>query len=189
MAIRGYLRQALTHESLRRSWRHNLACAVVAEEMSGRLFLNGAQGYTAALMHDIGRLAFLAAYPKLCVNLFKVAQENSFDVRECERAMFGIDHCEAGAWLVKEWGLPPGFEDYTSLHHEPIANQKMGLLGVTQASCALANAMGFSVVHCEAPPSPAEVFAKLPEWERGRFHPVWDDIAFRVATRVNAMDY
>ena len=189
VAIRGYLRRALTHDILRRSWRHNLACAIIAEEMSGRLFLDGAQGYTAALMHDIGRVAFLAAYPRQCVNLLEVAQENSFDVRECERAMFDIDHCEAGGCLVREWGLPRDFEDYTRRHHEPIADTKMGLLGVTQASCALANAMGFSVVHCMTPLPPSEVFARLPEWERGRFNPSWDDLTFRVATKVNAMDH
>ena len=69
VAIRCYLKRALAHDILRRGWRHNLACAVIAEEMSGRLYLDGAQAYTAALMHDIGRLAFLAAYPRQCVNL------------------------------------------------------------------------------------------------------------------------
>ena len=75
------------------------------------------------------------------------------------------------------------------LHHQPIATGKIGLLGVTQTSCALANAMGFSVVHRENPLPPAEVFARLPEWERGRFHPNWDDLAFRVGTKVNAMEF
>lgn len=189
VAIRSYLRRALTHDILRRSWRHNLACAVIAEEMSGRLFLDGTQGYTAALMHDIGRMAFLATYPAQCVDLFEVAQENSFDVRDCERALFDIDHCEAGAWLVREWGLPREFEDYTLLHHEPIANQKLGMLGVTQVSCALANAMGFSVIQFGAPQSQEEIFSMLPEWEKSRFNPAWEDLAFRVATKVNAMDH
>ena len=189
VAIRGYLGRALTHDILRRSWRHNLACAVIAEEMSSRLFLDGAQGYTAALMHDIGRVAFLAAYPKQCVDMLEEAQEKALDVRECERAVFDIDHCEAGCWLVKEWGLPRDFETFTRLHHEPIAINKMGLLGVTQASCAFANAMGFSLLHSATPLPPAEVFARLPDWERGRFHPAWDDLAFRVATKVNAMDH
>ena len=188
VAIRNYLKGALTHGILKRSWRHNLACAVIAEEMSGRLFLDGAQAYTAALMHDIGRLAFLASYPKQCANLFEVAQENAFDIRACERSLFEIDHCEAGGWLVKEWGLPREFEDYTRLHHEPIANEKMGHLAVTQASCGLANAMGFSVLQCVAPRTPDEVLATMPEWERGRFHPSWEDLEFRVASKVNAMD-
>ncbi len=189
VAIRGYLRRALTNDVLRRSWRHNLACALIAEEMAGRFFLDGAQGYTAALMHDIGRVAFVAAHPKRCANLFEVAQENSFDIRECERVLFEIDHCEAGALVVKEWGLPRDFEDYARLHHEPIAKKgRMGLLGVTQASCALANAMGFSVVQSTTAKSPSAVFDGLPEWEKGRFHPEWEDLAFRVASRVNAMD-
>lgn len=188
VAIRNYLRCALTHGILKRSWRHNLACAVIAEEMSGRLFLDRAQAYTAALMHDIGRLAFLASFPKQCANLFEVAQENAFDIRDCEKALFEIDHCEAGSWLVREWGLPRDFEDYTRLHHAPIANEKMGLLAVTQASCGLANAMGFSVLQCVAPRTPDDVLASMPEWERGRFHPSWEDLEFRVATKVNAMD-
>jgi HD-like signal output (HDOD) protein len=189
VAIRGYLRRALTHDALRRSWRHNLACSLIAEELSGRLFLDSAQGYTAGLMHDIGRLAFLAAYPKECVNLFEAAEENLSDVRECERAMFEIDHCEAGCWLVKEWRLPAEFEDYTLRHHEPIATGRISLLGVTQASCALANSIGFSVLQSVTVKSPAHVFDGLPEWERGRLQPIWGDLAFRIASKVNAMEH
>lgn len=189
VAIRSYLKHALKFEILRRSWRHNLACAVIAEELAGRIYLDGAQGYTAALMHDIGRMAFLAAYPKRCDDLYMVAQEYALDVRACERDLFDIDHCEAGAWLVNDWGLPREFQDYTRLHHEPIGKGKLNMIGVTQASCAMANAMGFSVIHCGSAQTPEEVFAMLPEWERGRFNPAWDELSFRVAAKVNAMDH
>ncbi len=189
VAIRSYLRNVLIHDVLKRCWRHNLASAVIAEELAGRLYLDPAQGYTAGLMHDIGRMAFLAAYPKQCVTMFEVAQENEFDILCCERDIFDINHCEAGAWLVTDWGFPVEFADYTGLHHEPMGETFGGMLGVIQASCALANTLGFSVLHSRTPPIPDQVLAAMPEWERGRVSPAISDLAFRVATKVNAMDH
>src|SRR5205823_15038432 len=82
---------------LRRCWSHSLACGMFSQELATACFMKADEAYTAGLLHAIGRLGLLAAYPVEYANVLNVAVEYSFDVLHCERELFDIDHCEAGA--------------------------------------------------------------------------------------------
>ena len=47
----------------RSCWRHNLATAVICERLAPALRISQERGYMAGLIHDIGRLALLRAFP------------------------------------------------------------------------------------------------------------------------------
>jgi len=78
--------------------------------------------FTAGLLHDIGpavlALRFPAEYAKV-VN--GAAADPATPLVEHERAAFGIDHGQAGAWLGEAWALPPAIVDAAAHHEEPIA--------------------------------------------------------------------
>lgn len=52
-------------ESIRRSWHHNLACAIAAKRFAQSFGRSTDEGYNAGLFHNIGRLALLALRPAL----------------------------------------------------------------------------------------------------------------------------
>src|SRR6202165_3592006 len=107
-ATAAYAVGALRTEELRRCWQHAVATAVLAEEIaqSCEAFTNVA--FTAGIMHDIGRLSLLVAYPKEYERVIQGAAEQSLDILDFEREEFGVDHAEAGGALGGGWGGSAG---------------------------------------------------------------------------------
>ena len=91
---------------LDRYWRRALLSALAAR------LLGNAHGifvkeelFLAGLLQDLGMLALDSAMPKEYGVLKPfVTDHEAFPARE--RAAIDVDHCEAGEWLMKEWGLP-----------------------------------------------------------------------------------
>ena len=69
-------------------------------------------------------------------------------MQQQEREYFGADHCEAGAWLVEKWRLPRLFVEVARHHHTPTAESDQ-LVILVNASCLIANQLGFSVTVSE----------------------------------------
>lgn len=139
LALSKLLKRAGTTGTLRRSWRHNLACALAAGEFAKSFGKEPDEAYNAGLFHDLGRLAFVVVEPALCDQWISGGGE----LRELERSHFGIDHCEAGAWVIEHWNLPHLFAEVALYHHEPNPACELSLL--VNGACAVANRLGFSV--------------------------------------------
>src|SRR6185369_7884505 len=65
--------------------------------------------FTAGLLHDVGRVVLALRFPGEYAAMLEAAPELDgvrapLDARE--RAVFGIDHSQAGAWLAESWKLP-----------------------------------------------------------------------------------
>jgi HD-like signal output (HDOD) protein len=93
---------------MRALWRHNLACALIADQLASVGFLDRDVAYTSGVMHDIGRLALAVIRPKeysLLLGAHSGSQRASLNA---ERELFGWDHCEAGRQLIADWKLPAG---------------------------------------------------------------------------------
>jgi putative nucleotidyltransferase with HDIG domain len=134
------LKRAQSRESIRRCWHHNLACALAAKEFAKSFGRNAEEGYNAGLFHDIGRLALLVMHPTLYDQL--VAQDGA--LQDIERAHFGVDHCEAGAWLIEQWKLPLAFVEVALNHHAPKSDADE-LTMLVHAACVVADRLGFCV--------------------------------------------
>jgi len=182
--MKGYLKGVLKSETLRRCWTHSLACAFLAEELApGGMDKDFA--YTAGLLHDIGRLSILVAYPAEYTNLLTVAEENGFDVLECERQLFDIDHCEAGRWLAGQWKLPPGFGEVLGWHHAPAAQPSA--TGLIHLACRLADSLGFSVLEAAAAPSIEQILKPIPPAMQERLNLEAEDLKARIGGRIVAL--
>ena len=145
LSMSRFLKRVSLEAPLRRSWRHNLACALAAKEFAKSFGRDENEAYSAGLFHDVGRLAFLVLEPAL----YSGPVKTDGDLQELERVRFGIDHCEAGAWLLEQWKLPQIFVDVARHHHAP---QPEGgeLTMLVNAACIIANRLGFNVVQVES---------------------------------------
>src|SRR5258706_5880969 len=80
--------------------------------------------YTAGLLHNLGTLGLMSAYPDEYVRMLEVSDDFGFDLLRTERDLFDIDHCAAGAYLAQDWGFPDELAAAIATHHdEPVPGE------------------------------------------------------------------
>jgi HD-like signal output (HDOD) protein len=136
-----FLKRTGRRDSIRRSWHHNLACALAAKDFAQFFNRDPDEAYNAGLFHDIGRLALLVMQPTLYDQIIA----SGGDLLALERTHFGLDHCTAGAWVIEHWSLPRTFVD-VALHHHAPQPESSELTMVVHAACVVADRLGFSVI-------------------------------------------
>jgi putative nucleotidyltransferase with HDIG domain len=170
-----------------RCWRHNLACALICEEIARKARLDRDFAYTAGLLHDIGRLAMIRAWLQRYAALLDSANPDPRALLELEFREFGICHTRAGSVLIREWKLPAVFEEIASHHHDLKTLEQADVAALVGFSCSLASAVGFGVT-----PTPAAGVAATECIQ----HPVFTaivngtlgDLGMRLAARVNELE-
>jgi putative nucleotidyltransferase with HDIG domain len=130
-------------------WQHSAACAVVAAEISSFFDVSEDSAYTAALLHDIGRLGLLRSYAGEYGAILADEFDSLEEVLKAESEVFQIDHSVAGSWLVGYWSFPSSFIEICERHHEPVGEQDSPLLRVVKIACSLADALGHAAVRCK----------------------------------------
>ncbi|WP_114972120.1 HDOD domain-containing protein [Rhodoferax ferrireducens] len=102
---------------LRRFWKHSLTTAVMAREIAKKTgYPQAEEAYLAGLLHDVGRLALLAAAPNE-YGVYFLAQDNE-NLCAVELRTLQISHADAGAWLIERWNLDSFMADSILYHHE-----------------------------------------------------------------------
>jgi putative nucleotidyltransferase with HDIG domain len=159
VAMKAYLGTA--SPLVRQCWRHSAACAVIAEEISAPFGLPGDQAYTAALLHDIGRLGLLKSYAREVAPVLTAKYRDPADALLAERAAINVDHGLAGAWLVKTWAFPLAFAEVCEHHHGAFRPSDSPLLKAVKAACRIADAFGYAATRCSEIPGYPEVLSTL----------------------------
>ncbi len=114
---------AFPHSSstdLRFFWHHALTTAVMSRALAKKMaypFVE--EAYLAGLLHDVGRLALLAAAPNDYSLNFRA--KDDLHLCEVEQETLQISHTEAGAWLIERWNLGPVIADSVLYHHENLS--------------------------------------------------------------------
>lgn len=165
VGLRNYVSNTMRTEALAACWRNSLACALICEQLAAACGEDQDFGYTAGLLHDIGRLALLVKYPQPYANLLSVAEENCYQLISTERELFDIDHCEAGGWLVERLGLPEELLEVAAKHHDDPAGP-FRMVHLVRVGDIFADALGFSIVKLREPPAFEAAVAALPEHAR-----------------------
>lgn len=99
---------------------HSVGTALTAERLARHLKMEPDKGlFTAGLLHDLGKL-FLD--PFVCENKERIHEwlqctDKPFDI--IEKEVLGVTHPEAGAWLMRQWGLPDDIVGIVEFHHAP----------------------------------------------------------------------
>lgn len=165
IGIRAFLRDSLEIPALCACWRHSLASAIIAEQLSPVITADKDTLYTAGMMHDIGRLALAVCRRHDYADFLHGTEQQPCDVLARERELFGVDHCEAGRILVAAWNLPADFGHIASRHHQPLQGN-FDVLSLIHLACAFADALGYPVAHAVDQPTYSDLRAQLPEARR-----------------------
>ena len=171
----------------RTCWRHNLATAVICERIGPTLRISQERGYISGLIHDIGRLALLRAFPDYERALTEAAAEGR-SLLAAERGLYGMDHAEAGRWLLSQWGCPLDLQSVASLHENPAGavGRDRELICLVGAASQLAELMDF----CEFPEARTCELSQVVELIPDAVSQLADFPALTelVATRVNGIE-
>jgi putative nucleotidyltransferase with HDIG domain len=103
------------------------------------------EAYTAALLHDIGKLALAVNLDEAYRDALNVGREKNIPAWEVERQAFGATHAEAGAYLLSLWGLPAGVIEAVAGHHLPARELSSEFTALT--ALHVANAIENSLAH------------------------------------------
>jgi HD-like signal output (HDOD) protein len=189
VGVRAYLGRSMHFPAMRGLWRHNLACALIAQQLAARGFMDKDSAYTEGIVHDIGRFALAVIQPQDYADLLESHCGTAVSILERERELFGWDHCETGQRLIADWKLPAGFDAVVREHHAPPReDDEWSPVELIKMSCRMADAAGFPAFPgCEATPY-AELLEQLPDRERSLFHPTIDPLIRDVTTGIHAIE-
>jgi putative nucleotidyltransferase with HDIG domain len=101
-------------------WQHCAAAGIAAKIMAG--FCPGDEHllFTAALLHDIGKL-ILTDYLEGKYEMVLNETENSgCSLVETERLLLGVDHAELGGQILSDWNFPQSLVSAVRYHHRPL---------------------------------------------------------------------
>lgn len=129
-------------------WCHSITCAIAARCFATRLKVQNAERFfVAGLLHDIGLLVMALVAPQ---QARKLLQLTASAAASAERDLFGFDHAELGAELLRHWQLPESLIEPTAFHHQPgRAKQFPQETAVVHLANVIANNLQPSVVFCD----------------------------------------
>jgi len=189
VGVRSFLGRALNQPLVRDMSRHNLACAMVAQQIAAAGFMDKDAAYTAGVLHDIGRLALAVLRPAEYGTLLGSHKGNGASILPLESGLFGCDHCEAGMHLVADWHLPADFRPVVADHHSPRCTDGCwSMAELIKVSCRLADTAGFPAFpDCEITPF-ADLIQELPPRERNGFPADLETLSKDLTAKIHAVE-
>jgi putative nucleotidyltransferase with HDIG domain len=181
-----YLKGAKKQQAHKLCCQHSIACGFLAQELAAPFGFDRDRAYTAGLLHDIGRLALLAGYPKQYSALVTTSIEDALALIEAERAMFDVDHCEVGGYLASDWDFSDDLRDAIVRHHAVPPPDDGGLAALVNLACRLTDALGFQVAPPEVAWNLDQLREALPETLKQSWQPDLADLAQATARKVEA---
>jgi HD-like signal output (HDOD) protein len=113
--LRGYGLQSGT------LWRHSLAVAVGSKLLAARKSPGLKQdAFVAGLLHDAGMIMLDPHIFERKEQFDEVMAGGQKTFLQAERMVLGLDHCEVGAEMFGEWGLPRILLNPVANHHRPV---------------------------------------------------------------------
>lgn len=102
-------------------WRHSVASALAAEAAAGVCQTAvPPESFTAALLHDIGKLAFVQFLDAERLRFVGEARARcDMEVAEAEVEILGFHHGELGGLIAQHWQLPSRIATAIIYHHTP----------------------------------------------------------------------
>ncbi|HUE22391.1 MAG TPA: HDOD domain-containing protein [Bryobacteraceae bacterium] len=162
VAVNRMIRSSVRVGALRKVWIHSLVTALIAEEAARVTGLAADTAYTAGLLHNLGTLGLMSAYPEEYSRMLEVTQEFGFDLLQTELDLFDIDHCLAGCYLAQDWDFPDELAAAIAVHHEDPVPQEISLDNVVKVSWRLSDALGYVAFPPDKAWSYRELVAFLP---------------------------
>jgi len=102
-------------------WLHSVTTAVAAEVIAQRLGDDPSLPFTAALLHDIGKIVLTQAVEKVYTKILDDVEHNQQSLLDAEKKHLGVQHAEIGGRLLARWRFPANLVSAVWFHHNPKA--------------------------------------------------------------------
>lgn len=133
--------------SRKKLWLHCVSMAICAKMIAERVFgEKGEDAFLCGLLHDIGIIIEDQAAPELFTEMLK-NYDRSMPFIEHEKIVIGVNHCETGFWLSRDWKLPAhvqfGIRDH---HFVKDLSDPSCLTGIIQLAELLVTRLGYTAL-------------------------------------------
>lgn len=125
--------------SIPQLWDHALRTAALAQLILRRERVDAAMAedaYTAALLHDVGKLMLANNLPESFQRALNLAAQNEMSLHDAEQEVFSATHADVGAYVLGLWGLPATIVEAVAFHHLPGRSQSAALSPLTAVHVA-----------------------------------------------------
>lgn len=195
ISVHDYLQSALNMAEANGYWGYILACAHCCAELAGPAKVDVLLAYAAGLLHDIGRLALIQAYPERYANLLALTDamfttEQPFDILHYEQMLFGFNHFATATWLADVWKLPPWLRPIIGKFDNKASDGIPNLVATVRAGTRLAHSLGFGYLQAAPRTNVQAILRQLPGalghwktldvWKYGEEH-----MRSKIQTRMN----
>lgn len=145
-------------------WRHSLATASAARVLYGkrtdeRVLAQGDEGFTAGLLHDIGKMVLVCYMPVERGRLRAHPEYGRIADHRVEAEVLGLDHAAIGTYLAERWHLPASLGAAVAHHHD------LDLTGVEQVQLTHAVHVADYLAHQFADPGGQRSAGPVLDWQ------------------------
>jgi putative nucleotidyltransferase with HDIG domain len=102
-------------------WQHSVTSAVAAQLIARDLGDDQNLVFTAALLHDIGKIVLSEALETDYNKLVQEVEQKQQSMVEAEKGLLGVQHAEVGGRLLARWKFPAELVAAVWFHHHPAA--------------------------------------------------------------------
>lgn len=100
-------------------WKHSVTAAVAAQILAREGGDDENIVFTAALLHDIGKVVLAQAMEGAYLDLLNEVEESQQSLLDAEKKLLGVQHAEIGGRLLARWSFPPNLVAAVTCHHHP----------------------------------------------------------------------
>jgi putative nucleotidyltransferase with HDIG domain len=182
-----FARGTRSNAELQICWQHSMATAILATKIATSWEVFAKVAFTAGILHDIGRLGLIVAYPSSYARAMREAPGRCVDFLDFEREQFGLDHAEAGRLLAETWELPEQFRIVAGRHHDPCEGTEVDLLRIVHVACRMADALGYGLVPPRAEIDMSAILETLPLAARKHLQLTEEALKAEIEERIHAI--
>ncbi len=102
-------------------WEHSVASAVAGQLLARKLGDDENMVFTAALLHDLGKIILSEALEGIYTKLVEETQQHQQALLDAEKRLLGVQHAEIGGRLLARWKFPENIVTAVWFHHQPKA--------------------------------------------------------------------
>jgi putative nucleotidyltransferase with HDIG domain len=158
-------------------WQHSVACGIAAQILARNLPQQDPEvAYTAALLHDIGKLVMVQVAKAEYLALIDSCIGNNTAHFAVEQNAYQCDHADIGFLLLKRWRFPDEIVAAIKFHHNPLQAPEIArpLASLIHASNIIAYRLGLGSGFPEYAVQPEPTFlepigltpTELPDYEQ-----------------------
>ena len=125
-------------------WDHSVTSALAAQVITQDAQVDQQVAFTAALLHDIGKIVLSNALEEMQDKVTRESEKNGLSPLELEIKLLGVNHAEVGGRLLEHWKLPENLVSAVRFHHEPTGANGHGR---TAACVYLGNFVAYFMGH------------------------------------------